>query len=455
MPFGRLRPDSILLDQAINIQALRHVVGNVRDKPVRSYSKSLKQLFSRLGNALRAAVHIRFFFTPPIKSHDWIVAFDGRRVQPMAGEGAYNFLCRVCRTNRPQPLPELIGMNGAEEFILVDISRLFGTSAESHGALAFLCSLGGPLGLARLMLELLVGLVATRHPRTAFLYATLALVRRKSALTRRGLLMTTSTTWLAEALRVGLLAARSDMKVIEVLHGASTTSVVPYVGWVHRQAVAQPIYVNLIADLPRFAPQSENLFTDLDGQIACNIRLWQERSTAVVNISSSKFAVPTIAFIGGASTDPRYENSSFFRKEVAMIKALKARVPNRIRYCVHPKYSRPQQAVLVEHVRALGAEPADLSTQDEIFAARIVVGGFSTSLIEAALLGRRAFSYEKIETLFIPEVAELVTFNSDIDILTGQIAEESARVLAQSSEIAFETVSLLAQKRYGLTLQLK
>ena len=454
MPFGFLRPDPALLDQVVNIQFLRVATRNVRDPSSAVPRRSLKSLWAGLGKALTAVAHLRYAFTSPIRAHDWIMAFDGKRGRPAPAEAPYAYLTRVCQTNRPTSLPPLIGMEENDRIILIDMACLFGKSAESYGSLAFLCSLAGPWGLWRLALKMLVGLIATRRPSAAIVYATLDMVRHRANLTRRGLLMTTSSTWLIEALRAGLLAARSDLKVIEVLHGASTTTVADYFVWVHDQAVGTPVYVNLIADLPRFVPQNTHLLTDAEGEIACNIRLWQGRTDKLVTIPQDQFTTPAVLMIGGGSMDASYEASSYFAKEVALIQALRDRVACPIRYCVHPMHTADLQARLITRMEALGCVTAHLSAPDEILAARVVVGGFSTALVEAALLGRKTFAYEDLGALFIPEIAQMITYNSDFDALADKIAQVSEKMPLQSHESDFQTVSDFARKRYGLELKL-
>lgn len=454
MPFGFFRHDPALLAQVVNIQSLRKTVGLVRDSSSTVYGQSLKSLWAGMGKALTAVAHVRYAFTSPIRAHDWIMAFDGKRGRPVPEEAPYTYLTRVCQTNRPTSLPHLIGMEENDRIILIDMANLFSKNAESYGSLAFLCRLAGPWGLWRLAHKILVGLIATRRPSSAIIYATLDMVRHRAHLTRRGLLMTTSSTWLIEALRAGLLAARSDVKVIEVLHGASTTTVSDYFRWVHDQAAGTPVYVNLIADLPRFAPQNTHLLTDEEGEIACNIRLWQDRTDKLVTIPRDQFTTPAVLMIGGGSMDVNYESSSYFAKEIALIQALRDRVSCPIRYCVHPMHTAALQARLITRMEVLGCVTAQLSAPDEILAARVVVGGFSTALVEAALLGRKTFAYEDLGALFIPEIAQMITYNSDFNALAAKIAQVAEKMPLHSYESDFQTVSDLARKRYGLELKL-
>ncbi|OAN76249.1 hypothetical protein A8B78_01820 [Jannaschia sp. EhC01] len=448
-----LRPDHRLLDQANKIQSLRSVSIALRDD--QSKSSSLKSIATAVGKVLKAVAQVRYAFTARVRPIDWVIAIDGKRGGPAEGETPHAFLTRAFRTNREVALPEIIGMSPDQRFVIIDMNRLFGKTRETYGTLAFLCGLAGPLGLWRLVAQMLIGLVATRRPSTAFVYGSLEMVRYRNALIRRGMLLSTSSTWLVEGLRCGLLAARNDVEVIEVLHGASVTSIAPYFEWVHSQAMAKPVYVNLIADLPRFAPQDSHLLTDAEGEIACNTRLWQHRTDKTVSIPRDRFEAPAIVFIGGGSWDADYAATSFFRKELDIIRALRESLQNaEIRYCVHPMHGQSLQKRLFSCVEMAGAVPATLSSPDEILAGRIVVGGFSTSLFEAALLGRQTFAYEDMSTMFIEEVALLVTYNDDINALIGQIADGFRQVSPKSSQDDFKTVSEHAQKRYGLTVKL-
>ncbi|QXT39390.1 hypothetical protein [Gymnodinialimonas ceratoperidinii] len=449
-----LQPDPTLLSQTANILFLLQTTRKVRDMAAPTRGRSWRRLRRALAHGVRAACHVRYAFTARVRAHDWIVAFDGKRARPLPGESPHQHLTRVCRTNRPQSLPSLIGIKETSRIHQVDMSRRFGHTDESYGALAFLCGLAGPAGLARLASQALIGYATTRDPQAAVIYAGLDLVERRHLLTQCGFLTTTSSTWLTEVLRTGFLTARPDIDVVEVLHGASTVTIAPYFARLHELSRATPIYVNLIADLPRFAPQSDHLLTDEDGEIACNIRLWQDRKGRDVAIPRNLFETPAIAFIGGASNDPDYAASSYFAKEIALLKALRRRLSLPIRYCVHPAHGPDLQARLIGRVRALGAQTTGLSTQDDILAARITVGGFSTSLVEAALLGREVFAYEDMGALFVPEIAAMLTFTPDIEALADNIAEACAAVSATSPEDDFNLVSALARRRYGLEMRL-
>ena len=453
MLFNFLRPDPLLLDQVEHIRAFRNTVRLVQDKPSRTFTRRLKAAGSMLWKVLKAVAHIRYAFAP-VRQHDWILAYDGKRIRPAEGESGHGFLTRVCKTNRPQPLPELIGLNANERLVLVDIAQLFGKTANSFGTLAFLLSLAGPIGILRLAWQIMIGLLATRSPGAALFYGALDMVRHRSILTQRGIWMTTTTTWLAEILRVGLSAARSDFEIVEVLHGATTKNTQPYFQWLHEQALATPLYVNLIAGLPRFYPQSTHLLTDAEGEIACNIRLWQGIKGDTLTVSREKLRLAGIAVIGGASTDTDYSTSSYFLKEKQLVRALRDRLTNPILYCVHPKHDAVQQKRLLGQIEGLGVTLATKSTQSETLEARVVVGGLSTSLIEAALLGRPAFAYEDFGTLFIPEIACLVQYNSNIDVLADQVAQTMNGIGDVTEREDFELVSKLVKERYGLQLQL-
>lgn len=453
MLFNFLRPDPLLLDQVEHIRAFQNIVRLIRDKPSKTLSRRLKAAGSMLWRALKAITHVRHAFTP-IHPHDWIVAYDGKRICPVVEESGHSFLTRVCKTNRPQPLPELVGLRPDERLVLVDISMLFGKDAKNFGTLAFLLSLSGPMGLFRLAWQIMVGLLATRSLGAALFYGALDMVRQRSVLTRRGLLMTTSTTWLAEILRAGLSAARRDFEIVEVLHGATTKNTQPYFQWLHEQALAKPVYVNLIADLPRFYPQSTHLLTDAEGEIACNIRLWQGLEGNTVTVSAEKLSQASVVFIGGASVDVDYSVSSYFQKEKHLICALRDRLTGPIRYCVHPRHDTKQQKRLVRHVEELGIEAATKSTQSETLEARVVVGGLSTSLVEAALLGKPTFSFEDMGTLFIPEIACMVQYDSDIQVLVDKISDVMNHITNATERDELESVSTLAKKRYGLQLKL-
>lgn len=453
VPFLRpLRPDPTLLSQTANIQFLLRTTGNVRDAEGRNRPRPWRAPIRRVAQMLRAASHVRYAFTARVREHDWIVAFDGKRARPLPGESPHAHLARVCRTNRPKPLPALIGIDESSRIHLVDMSRRFGCTDESYGALAFLCGLAGPFGLVRLAAQALIGFAATRDPRASLIHAGLDLVRRRHPLTARGFLTTTSSTVLTEVLRNGYLAARPDIEVVEVLHGASTEAIAPYFARLHDHARAAPVYVNLIADLPRFAPQCDHLLVDDEGEIACNIRLWQNRDGRDVALPRCLFEIPAIALVGGASSDPDYGQSTYFAKELALLKALRRRTALPIRYCVHPAHGPELQARLISRVRSLGAQTTGLSTQDDIFAARIVVGGFSTSLVEAALLGREVFAYEDMGALFVPEIAGLLSYSPDIERLADRIAEACTTASPTSPEDDFDRVSALARRRYGLEL---
>lgn len=447
-----IAPKTDLLDEVTNICKFRATVSLIRDTSSAGPLRSVSAFLAKAKRLLKAVANIRFCFTP-IPTHDWIIAYDGMRTTPVVNESGYAFITRTCKTNRDAPLPELLGLSPDDRYVLIDISKSNGYSGNNHTTLSFLFSLAGPLGLCRLMWQMAIGFHATRSAEEAFIYSALELVKARHKKTEKGLWLTTSTTWLAEVLRVALTGIRQDVEIVELLHGATSKNTAPYFEWVHSRALAVPVYVNLIADLPRFYPQNEHLLSDDDGEIACNMRLWHENPDGVLTISRAKMLEPAIAFIGGTSTDSNYSSSSFFAKELQMISELRKLTDCPIRYCIHPKHLPDQVACVHAKLKTQKVTIANRSTQAETIEARIVVGGFSTSLIEAALLGRTPFAYENLGELFIPEIANLVYFNENMQSLALQAYHAIEAEKSVSIDESLTTVSHLARKRYGLRLR--
>lgn len=447
-----IKPDAKLLEQVRNIREFRTTVSMVRDMSERDIKHALRSVFTKMKHLLRLASDLRYCLKP-VGEHDWIIAYDEMRTKPNHNETGFDFLTRICQTNRDTPLTEILKLKSEDSLLLIDISRLHGRSGHSDGTLCFLFRLAGPAGLMRIFFQAIIGLLSTRNPEGAFLYAALDMVKKQQALTKRGLWLTTSTTWLAEVLRVGLSDARADIEIVEVLHGATTKNVAPYFDWLHHQSKAQIVYVNLIAGMPRFPIQCTHLLTDNDGEIACNIRLWQENPEGVLIISPKKMHQLSIAVIGGTSTDADYSESSYFTKELLMVAALQKKTDCIIRYCVHPKHRSFQKDKIFSRMKEAGIEIAKRATQAEIIEARIVVGGLSTSLIEAALLGRPTFAFENLGDLFIPEIAELVYYSQDIDLLAVKVSQVANADQRIPMDTVVNTASELALKRYGLRLK--
>ncbi|MBY4893453.1 hypothetical protein KUL25_11825 [Rhodobacteraceae bacterium N5(2021)] len=442
------------LAQAREIQAFRDVVTGFSDpNALVKRAPFAAHLLARIRLLGHLLVQLRFLFSV-VGPHEWIVVFDGGRIRPEPGETTYAFVERVGRTNRPQRIPELCGMSPTDRFVLVDVSRSTGKIADAYGTVSFLLALTGVSWLPRLIWDVLQGLRTLGNPKSAVIFATLRMIERRHEWTKCGLLMFTSVTWIAEALRTGLGTAREDLRLVEILHGAGTANTGPYFEWLHTQTCAQITYVNLIADLPRYPPLDAHMMEDRDGEIACNVRLWQTVTEEPLCLASSKSDVHLIAFIGGASHDADYAATVYAVKEQQMIAAIRARCPDPIVYCPHPQHGPAQLSALLGRLQPYGVQVSETATLESMLGASVVVGGLSTSLLEAALLDIPSFAFEDLRAYFIQPTADLVTWSEDFDVLADKLAAALAEAKTKPRSARLQTTASWCEKRYGLEVRL-
>lgn len=440
------------LEKTRKIQEFRAIVKLVQDENKR------KGLFQR---ALASIARIRLFWVvvsltryvfKPISSNDWIIVFDGGRVCRRDTETNFEFLERIGRTNRSVRLPELVGITKKSNILAVDMAQATKCKNGTYATLPFLFAITGIRGLSHLFIDFIVGLCRTKSVQSALLYSTLRLISKRSHIASTGLLLTTSVSWLAEALRVGLSSARDDLRIFEVLHGAGTKNTAAYFQWVHEQSLASIDYINLIADLPRYEPLKGNMVTDQYGEISCNLRLWQGSKNNLVKQHKEISKQHSILFIGGASTDLDYSESSFFQKELEMVEALTSRSIGPIFYAPHPVHNSIVLSKMLENLALHNVIATDSTTLELILGASLVVGGLSTSLIEAALLGVPSFAYENFEELFIVEIAGLMTWDLDPDLLATKIESTYSHVSKKSKAKQISDIATNAAQRCGIEL---
>lgn len=438
------------VEKTREIQKLRRTISLVSDAPQPlPLHKSFTSALRRGVAVFRALACIRFALSRPIRM-DWCVVFDGGRSPKKQTESEYDFLDRIGRTNRSKNLPSLLSINSNNTIVLVDMAQTATCKNGAYGTLPFLFALSGLNGVPKLMANLLGGMVLFRSPQSALIFAALKMIESRSENFQNGLLMTTSISWLAEVLRVGLSGARpAPFGVVEVLHGAGSKNTSEYFHWVHGVSCASMSYINLIADLPRYAPLDQHLLRDEQGEIASNIRLWQGLEGRAIETSWKNFLEHNVVFVGGMSINDDYSKTSFFKKELDLIKALSLRGIN-VSYCIHPVHKGEVADTVLNHVAQSGGIPFEGTTLEALIAASVVVGGLSTSLLEAALLGNPTFAYEDMGEIFIAEIAEMVVWDTDIIQLSGQIEQEFSKVSDVPKSDILEVRKNFCQTRFGL-----
>lgn len=438
------------IEKTRQIQDFRAIVSLIKDTPARvSLRTQLQGLLQKIPQALRALACVRFAFLP-VKQHQWCLVFDSGRAPKALDETTYDFLYRIGRTNRTDRLPDLLNITSSDNIVAVDVTQTTSARNGAYGTLPFLFAAAGPLGTPGLIWDVTRGGLALKSTKAALIYAGLRLIARRAQKTETGLLMTTSVSWLAEVLRVGLSSTRPDLDIVEVLHGAGSRNTEPYFQWVHDQAQTPTRYINLIADLPRYAPLKDHMVQDELGEISCNIRLWQGRGDAKATVPAAVSENHSIVFVGGASIDPNYATSSYFQKELDMLQLLNEHGLHPVFYAPHPIHSPETLDQMLPKIRDLDATIQTETTFELILGASIVVGGLSTSLIEAALLDVPSFAYENFAALFVPKTAELVTWNTDMAVLVGAIATtyQAVRAIDKATQMAHTADQ--ASRRCGL-----
>lgn len=441
------------LEKTRKIQDFHAIVSLVKDPPARvRVHTRLKQLVHKVFPILRALACVRFAFIP-IQRHQWCLVFDSGRAFKAADETTYDFLHRIGRTNRPERLPELLNIKADDRIVAVDVAHTTSAENGTFGTLPFIFATAGPFGTIGMIWDVVRGWLLLKSPKLALIYAGLRLTSRQAQKIENGLLMTTSVSWLAEVLRVGLSSESADLDLVEVLHGAGSLNTAPYFQWVHDHTQCTIRYINLIADLPRYDPVKDHLFRDEYGEISCNIRLWQGCGDVKLSIPRAVSESHSIVFVGGASIDfNEFVKSSYFEKELLMLRLLHDNGLGPVFYAPHPILTSKTLDEILPKIRNLEVTVLTDTTLEAILGSSIVVGGFSTSLIEAALLDIPSFAYEDFGVLFVPKTAGLVTWNTNLSVLASTVRKAFSAISVEDKTVQLKHTATLAQQRYGLYL---
>ena len=129
-------------------------------------------------------------------------------------------------------------------------------------------------------------------------------------------------------------------------------------------------------------------------------------------------------------------------------------VPDRtILYCPHPANTVTEG--LVRRLADNRVTVSTLPTFSMLFCAGAVVGTYSTSLFEAALLGKRVFLLPFDHTILMPELLEGIDFARSVETLEADFSRFAATLGVTLEPRAIEKTAALSAERLGLLLKVE
>lgn len=391
------------------------------------------------------------------KLPDVIVVYSPARSPRLPAETTKEFLNRITQSNRDKGALLSIGISCQDE--IQEIAVLNGisppnTDQEQNNILSFTLSL---MTITALIIFLKDALKESGNWRKRVETALVLMFARAFTGKRIHLVMTTSNSVLAELLRIAV-TGQTQNKVTEILHGIATTLMEPYYGFLEENALSKILYINLIEDLPQFESIERNMLRDTQGQVAINVQMNAsiKNNNNTIYLDPSILALNPVLIVGGFSNEPDYLKSSFFKRECQMIEHLRENFPAQtIIYSPHPQIGNNNNE-LNYFLSRNAIETSHLSTLELIMHCKAIIGTFSSSLFEAALLNRPVFLLPFDEKLLISALLELPTIyrsKPDDEIEDSLIA--FCKIALTNKPTDFASYANLCQRRLGVKLAYK
>lgn len=381
----------------------------------------------------------------------WLVLFSPSRTTRLAGETDHAFLSRITRSNRAEPLPHLLGAGPEADLLCLEVRPGLDTATPSNSVLDYVLAQFGILDGIRLLL----GALASGSDLGAVIAAAV-IDRLRETQSRHGthLIMLTSNSMLAELIRLAACQTANGGST-EVLHGIASVGMAPYYDFIEEHSGGTLRYVNLISGLVHFPSIQRHLLRDAGGEVAVNCHIWSRiGSDATLRLSRGLVAQQPLVIVGGTSSANDYFGTHFFEGEYRLMEMARRQVPGRATvYCPHP--ANKVTDGLVRRLADQGVTVSTLPTFSMLFCAGAVVGTYSTSLFEAALLGKRVFLLPFDHSMLMPELIEGVDFGRSIETLESDFLRFAATLGdTLESGIIDKTVALCAE-RLGLILKVE
>jgi hypothetical protein len=415
-----------------------------------------QSVFSRLMNGLRAVTNLALRWVharraPRLRvSHDWLVLFSPSRTPMDAEETDHAFLSRICRTNRPRDLPELIGIKRKSSVLCLEVGAGLDFTGTKPSVLDYILAQISFTDAIQLLLAFL-----QKPAAKADLVAARIIDLVQQSLNRQpsNVVLLTSNSMLAEFVRLAAMRTSAGL-LTEVLHGIASTSMQAYYDFIEANALAKLQYVNLIAELVHFPSIERHMLRDDKGEIATNCHIWSRVGPdKTLCIPHALVDQQPVVIVGGTSSAKDYFQTSFFESECRLMSIARQLLPHHaIVYCPHPANNADDDGLLGQLHRHT-ATLSELPTFSMLFCADAVVGTYSTSLFEAALLGKRVFLLPFDHTMVMSELLQDVVLGRTPETLESDFAEFISTLgkSDQGSEIP-KCVSA-SSERLGLALK--
>ena len=311
------------------------------------------------------------------------VIYDSTRTPRNQGFSDKDFLRVLSQNNVKQSYETIFSVSSNDNICVFDINNI----SENNLARAVGQLLGWKSSLKILMVMILK--VLRRQSVRQSLFSLLTLYLQKEFSNRpRTILLFTSNSFLIEVTRCAALNAKGT-RVVEILHGISFSGLDHYYAKLAKSCVNKPEYVNLMAGL--FQPTSLSHYMRYfgDKEVAINARFnAQQSSQGGINIHTSLLKSPFILIAGSSSHYPNYYETPFFEQEMHIIEHIQKALPDiTILYSPHPA-NKPVEATFQQRIKGSSILLNPYPTTISLFFANAVIGTFSSSLFEAAAIGK-------------------------------------------------------------------
>lgn len=380
----------------------------------------------------------------------WLVLFSPARTPKAAGESDLEFFTRIARSNRDQALPSILGLEPPEHYLCLEVRAGLEMSSAKPSVLDYALAQIGPSDAARLVF----GVLLARNARIHLLAFILDLLTAGMRSHQTRVVMFTSNSMFAELLR--LAACRSETGMcVEVLHGIASVAMKEYYDFLNREALGRLTYVNLIAGLVHFPSIERHLLRDATGEVAVNCHIWSRVGPdKTLHLPGPLVDQAPLAIVGGTSSAPNYFETRYFESECALMRIARQVMPDRaIVYCPHPANGRTDE--LDRRLEELGVAASNLPTFSMVFCAGAVVGAYSTSLFEAALLGKRVFLLPFDRSMLMPELLDGIACGSSAQSLEQDFRAFAATLGSSDDGGGASRLASASQQALGLRLEIE
>lgn len=398
---------------------------------------------------------INHYFRRLHNKYNYITLYSPSRTPMKPKENASQFLNRVGRSNRCDKNLQDFFPTKEKNMLCVRVDPGISFSkgvGESVNLVNYILSHIGFVGWLKILYGFFYVDVSFKK---YVLSEMMSKISNNFSLSRSTLILLTSNSTLVEILRLSVIVNENN-EVVEVLHGIASMGTFDYFNFIEKHARCKLVYINLIKDLPRFPSIENYLMKDEKGEVAINCQLWSTVPfKRKIYFDKDLIDSRPILIVGGGANANNYFKCHFFQDEVEVIEKTRKIFPEKkILYARHPANAR-NDPFLMEVCDKYNVSISNISTIHLSIVSQVVIGTYSTSVFEAAMLNKSIllmpFDYSMIwEGVYEKENIRLCRSKEEIESNLMEVKEELRQ---KKEDIAY--VQSMAHEYLGVSVQIK